>query len=649
MRRVTVTNNGDRRARSSSPATARSCSPRPTPSGRIRRSPTCSSRPSGTSGVPPSPPPAAPVRHRAAALVRARRGRRRRACRGRSPARPTARASSAAVAARATPSRWSGTARSRGRPAPCSIRSSRSARGSRSRPGSPPRWRSPRSSPPAASARSSWPTATTTRTPRSARSISPGPPARSSCASCTSRRPTRRSSRSWPATSSTATRRSGRPRRSCGAIAGSQPLLWSNGVSGDWPILLATIDSADGLPTLRQLLAAHRYWRRRGMTVDLVVLNAHPPDYQQDLRGPDHRRGVRGRGVGQLRPGRRRLLRRRDLLGREELLMLRATARVHIACDGRPLGQDPVDGTARGDPRRRARHARARAPRPRAQRLPGGPRGQADRREDPRSPRPAGVRPAGLRQRSRVGRWRPPIPRTAHDNGLGGLVEDGDYEIDVRGDHVPPAPWSNVIANPHGGFVVTERGGGFTWAENSYFYRLTPWHNDPVSDPVSEAIYLQDAETGELWSATPAPVRSDDALHRAPRRRARPSSSTVATASASHLTLGMADDAPVKLSLLRLTNTGARPRRLLGHDVRGVDARRPARAHPAPGRHVLRAGARRDLRPQHLRPGVRRLGRVPRDERAGLRATPATGASSSAATGRHPAPRRSGPAGDSAA
>ena len=32
---------------------------------------------------------------------------------------------------------------------------------------------------------------------------------------------------------------------------GSQPLLWGVGVSGDWPILLATIDTPDGLPTLR--------------------------------------------------------------------------------------------------------------------------------------------------------------------------------------------------------------------------------------------------------------------------------------------------------------------------------------------------------------------------------------------------------------
>ncbi|MGH3371032.1 MAG: hypothetical protein ACRDPR_13645, partial [Nocardioidaceae bacterium] len=120
---------------------------------------------------------------------------------------------------------------------------------------------------------------------------------------------------------------------------GSQPALWTTGVSGDWPILLATIDSVDGLPTLRQLFAAHRYWRRHGMMVDLVVVDAEPPSYVQEL----HDRVV----AAMLsacdatiidRPGGVHV-RRRDLVGEGVLPMLRATARVHIPCDGRSLGQ----------------------------------------------------------------------------------------------------------------------------------------------------------------------------------------------------------------------------------------------------------------------------------------------------------------------
>ncbi|MDQ3696751.1 MAG: hypothetical protein M3373_01820, partial [Gemmatimonadota bacterium] len=120
---------------------------------------------------------------------------------------------------------------------------------------------------------------------------------------------------------------------------GSQPRLWATGISGDWPILLATIDSADGLPTLRQLFAAHHYWRRRGMMVDLVVLNTHASGYLQELQerimealfaSPDS--GVTDRPGGVF-------VRRRDILTAEDLLMVRATARVHVTCDGRSLGR----------------------------------------------------------------------------------------------------------------------------------------------------------------------------------------------------------------------------------------------------------------------------------------------------------------------
>jgi hypothetical protein len=133
-------------------------------------------------------------------------------------------------------------------------------------------------------------------------------------------------------------------------------------------------------------------------------------------------------------------------------------------------------------------------------------------------------------------------PVAVPSNGFGGLTPDGDYEIQVAGDRLPPAPWANVIANPHGGFVVTERGGGFTWAENSYFYRLTPWHNDPVSDPVSDVVYLQDDETGELWSATPGPVRTEREFtvrHGAGKSTFTEEHGGIKT----ELTLGMADDA----------------------------------------------------------------------------------------------------------
>ena len=339
---------------------------------------------------------------------------------------------------------------------------------------------------------------------------------------------------------------------------GSQPLLWANGLSGDWPILLATIDSADGLPTLREVLAAHRYWRLRGMTVDLVILNTLPPDYLQDLAdriaGAVYALGDSGavdRAGGVF-------LRRQDLLPLEQLRMLRATARVHIPCDGRPLGrimasalQGEEPPTDDGEP-----------PLPAEPREPDRDNAgvvRVVRRIGARLLAPLAALASELVEEAPRRRHRPPV--AVPDNGFGGLTPDGDYEIRVAGDRVPPAPWANVIANPHGGFVVTERGGGFTWAESSYFYRLTPWHNDPVSDPVSEVVYLQDHETEELWSATPGPVGTQQEF--TVRHGAGKSTFTGEhTGIATELTLGMADDAAVKIALLRVTNAGKRARRL---------------------------------------------------------------------------------------
>ena len=103
-------------------------------------------------------------------------------------------------------------------------------------------------------------------------------------------------------------------------------------------------------------------------------------------------------------------------------------------------------------------------------------------------------------------------------NGLGGFTPDGrEYVIAIDAvPTLPPAPWTNVLANPGFGCLVTEAGLGYTWAGNSQMNRLTPWSNDPVSDPPGEAVYLRDEETGEVWTPTP-PCGGGAAVDRPPR------------------------------------------------------------------------------------------------------------------------------------
>jgi N,N'-diacetylchitobiose phosphorylase len=96
-------------------------------------------------------------------------------------------------------------------------------------------------------------------------------------------------------------------------------------------------------------------------------------------------------------------------------------------------------------------------------------------------------------------------------NGYGGFSADGnEYVISLArnesGVRLPPLPWVNVVANEAAGFITSELGAGYTWSVNSRENRLTPWHNDPVSDPCGEALYLRDEDRLVYWSPLPGPV-----------------------------------------------------------------------------------------------------------------------------------------------
>ncbi|HXQ23565.1 MAG TPA: hypothetical protein VN812_17940, partial [Candidatus Acidoferrales bacterium] len=98
-------------------------------------------------------------------------------------------------------------------------------------------------------------------------------------------------------------------------------------------------------------------------------------------------------------------------------------------------------------------------------------------------------------------------------NGCGGFGAVGDeYIIHLEPGSRPPMPWINVVANETFGFLVSESGAGYTWSRNSREHRLTPWSNDPITDPYGEALYIRDEDTGAVWSPLPGPV-TDGAPH----------------------------------------------------------------------------------------------------------------------------------------
>ena len=57
--------------------------------------------------------------------------------------------------------------------------------------------------------------------------------------------------------------------------------LWSYGISGDAPIVLLRISDPEKIEIAKQLIQAHSYWRMKGLTVDLVILNEDVSVYRQ--------------------------------------------------------------------------------------------------------------------------------------------------------------------------------------------------------------------------------------------------------------------------------------------------------------------------------------------------------------------------------
>lgn len=156
-------------------------------------------------------------------------------------------------------------------------------------------------------------------------------------------------------------------------------------------------------------------------------------------------------------------------------------------------------------------------------------------------------------------------PPSRFENGVGGFSAAGDEYVIAVGEGIgerPPLAWINVVANEHIGFLASESGAGYTWSRNSREHRTTAWGNDPISDPPSEAVYLRDAESGDLWSPQPGP-RPATGTH----YEVRHGFGATTWRSTSH---GLTQEVvqfvprhdPVKITRLRVSNTGPRPRRV---------------------------------------------------------------------------------------
>lgn len=300
--------------------------------------------------------------------------------------------------------------------------------------------------------------------------------------------------------------------------------LWGYGISGDLPIVLVRIRNRDHIALVRQAVLAHAYWRMRGLDVDLVIWNEDDSVYRQSLQdtimdlvaaSPEAALVDKNGGI---------FVRRGEQMSEEDRTLLQTVARVVLIDDAGTLAEQ-------------------------AER-----RGRADvlipaLRPSRGLPEPVG--PSDL-----------PYRDLAFYNGYGGFSRDGrEYVTLLRPRQNTPTPWVNVIANSRFGTVVSESGSVYTWSENSHEFRLTPWHNDPVTGASGEAVYVRDEETGRFWSPTPLPTRGRNpyvARHGFGYSMFEYEEDGIVT----ECSLYVATDEPVKFVRVKVSNRSGRPRQL---------------------------------------------------------------------------------------
>ncbi|WP_447764126.1 GH36-type glycosyl hydrolase domain-containing protein [Pseudomonas reinekei] len=303
----------------------------------------------------------------------------------------------------------------------------------------------------------------------------------------------------------------------------NQPGLWGQAISGDLPIVVLQIHSLDNIVLVQQMIQAHAYWRQKGLVVDLLIWNEDEAGYRQQLQDAIMGLITSGSEATLLdRPG-GIFVRPVQQMSSEDRGLVLAVARL-VLSEGLGTLAEQIH---------RRRVSPEHAPFVATRHYQTGP-----------------------------ALARPTPGALLLSNAYGGFSADGsEYIISGLASNPPPAPWVNVIANAHLGTVVSEAGSAYTWAENAHEFRLTPWHNDPVTDRSGEAIYLRDEETGHFWSAAPQPCPG-----KGPYQTRHGFGYSVFEHEEdgiySELWIYVALDAPIKFSRLLVSNRSGRSRSL---------------------------------------------------------------------------------------
>ncbi|MDP4177408.1 MAG: glucoamylase family protein [Bacillota bacterium] len=257
-------------------------------------------------------------------------------------------------------------------------------------------------------------------------------------------------------------------------IKNYQKDLWCYGISGDIPIVLLIVRQEKDKDLVRQVLNAHEYWSIKGLKVDLVIVNLEETNYLEQLNGAirdiissSHARDKQNKQGGVFHYN-------KSTMSSDVIELLISISRIVIDSNNKGISSQIKNSRI-------------------------------------------------LKYKDNV--LQSPVKEKKYDileveksydkkleyfNEFGGFdLEENRYVIILKSYNNTPAPWINVISNGNFGFHVSESGSAYTWYKNSRENKITTWHNDWITDSVSEGLYIKDEDTKEFWSLSPKPVRDD--------------------------------------------------------------------------------------------------------------------------------------------
>ena len=291
-------------------------------------------------------------------------------------------------------------------------------------------------------------------------------------------------------------------------ISLSQEELWPYGISGDLPIILLPINKEEDIELVRQGINMHYYFKNKGLKTDLVIYNEEEVSYEEPLQKSIistintsierdslnksggvylHNKATMPENVKDFLIGVSSIL----LDGKEGTLLKQLRK---IEEEAKNLEKVSKDSRIKAELRNNE--------------LKDSSEVKDSNEENKVIIEKAFFRKDKKEQFSDVDIEENNNYNLEFFNGYGGFdKEDNSYVIKLNNYNNTPAPWVNVVSNKDFGFHISEVGSSYTWCGNSRENKITPWSNDWVTDPISEALYIKDKDTKGLFTITPMPIR----------------------------------------------------------------------------------------------------------------------------------------------